>query len=138
MCKHTNFESGTKAPLLIAPMLSAHEYDSSRGKSHYGPVELIDLMPTLASMFNLGTPSSSNNWTPWEGVDLTPVLRNPALPSVKYGAQSQYFRGAGSSKYWGKFSVHKEPLPAPVHTELLSRSRREELTRRTCVHISHE
>jgi iduronate 2-sulfatase len=100
-CKHTNFEQGTRVPFIISP--APIETFRVRNKASVMPVELLDLMPTLAELCELPINLKNNpSWAKWEGVSLVPLLNNPSFTmSVKAGSISQYFRGSGDSKYWG-------------------------------------
>ena len=97
-CKHTNYEQGTKVPFIIRPPLR----DSALyplGKRSYAPVELLDLIPTLADMTQLNF--NMSGYQPFQGTTLVPILNDPENAHVKQAAQSQYFRGVGSKRIWG-------------------------------------
>jgi arylsulfatase A-like enzyme len=51
-CKHTNWDQGTKTPLIIQPPLRDTGYAFRNSKS-VAPVELLDVMPTLHEMCDL-------------------------------------------------------------------------------------
>ncbi|KAH9251371.1 hypothetical protein BASA81_010782 [Batrachochytrium salamandrivorans] len=87
-CKHTNFEAGTKVPLIIRPALQDTQW--KRGSQSFAPVELLDLMPTLYDMAGLNTFVSKSHYQDWEGVSLMPILMDPENGYVKPGALSQY------------------------------------------------
>ena len=75
--KHTNFETDTRAPLIISypGMKNANAKSDSL-------VEFVDVYPTLADLCGLPKPDT-------DGVSLRPVLENPAA-KVKEVAMSQY------------------------------------------------
>jgi arylsulfatase A-like enzyme len=101
-CKHTDFEEGTRSPLLIVPAVNLHSFDANRGSFAWAPVELLDLMPTIANLVQLPIPTAKDpNFLPWAGDSLMPILRNPKNGYVKQAAFSQYFRGNGNSAFWG-------------------------------------
>jgi iduronate 2-sulfatase len=82
--KFTNFETDTRVPLIIrAPWLSS-------GARAAGLVELVDLAPTIAELAGVSLPT---NETPFEGISLVPMLKNPKA-EVKQAAFSQYPRHA--------------------------------------------
>jgi iduronate 2-sulfatase len=85
--KWTNFEIGTKVPLIIA---SPNTGES--GKMAEGIVELIDLYPTLVELCNL---PSSINTEQLSGVSLVPILKN-VQTKVKSYAVSQITRPIGA------------------------------------------
>ena len=98
-CKHTNYEAGTRTALIFAPALSFSSFRVARGRSSVAPVELLDLMPTLADLSSI--PKTDADWFPWDGVSLARALAAPDTTFVKAAAVSQYWRGAGQSKVWG-------------------------------------
>lgn len=66
-CKHCNFDTATRVPLLIkVPGLPPARIS--------GIAELVDLYPTLASLTGLERPAHL------EGQDLSPMLRDPSDP----------------------------------------------------------
>ena len=68
--KHTNFEQANRIPLVvIAPGVTRP--GSSTGQL----AETVDLYPTLAALAHLPQPSGP---VPLDGINLTPVLKNPA------------------------------------------------------------
>lgn len=82
-CKHSNFEQGTRSPLIIsAPNLPKPGLTGS-------PVESVDIFPTLCDLAKLPVPDQL------EGTSLLPILKNPEA-SVRDFAMSQYPR-------WGKY-----------------------------------
>ncbi|MEM1166190.1 MAG: sulfatase-like hydrolase/transferase [Planctomycetota bacterium] len=83
-CKHTNYELATRVPLLfVAP--DAEDSGIKRGNEHAGPVELIDVFPTLSDLASFEAPETLH------GVSLTAAMRDPAS-DVKPIAISQYDR----------------------------------------------
>ena len=64
----------------------------------YAPVELLDIMPTLYELMGL---SGNQNWIPWDGLSLVPVMKNPNTEFAKRAAHSVYWRGSGKKKRWG-------------------------------------
>ena len=82
-CKSTNFELGTRVPLIVrAPWMS-----ESTGRKTSALVELVDVYPTLVELAGL-PPASGENLN---GVSLAPLFRNPN-GTVKDVALSQYPR----------------------------------------------
>jgi arylsulfatase A-like enzyme len=80
-CKHSNFESATRAPLIVAaPGMKA------AGKKTRALVEFVDIYPTLVDLARLPMP------TGLEGTSFAPLLERPDRP-WKTGAFSQYPRG---------------------------------------------
>src|SRR5690606_28549923 len=67
--KWTQFEQGTRVPLLISVPGMA-----SMGKRTSSIVELIDLFPTLADLCGIPQESLKNQL---EGKSLLPILQNP-------------------------------------------------------------
>jgi arylsulfatase A-like enzyme len=76
-CKHTTYEQATRSPLIIAA-----PGNKAAGKAA-GPVESIDIFPTLCELAELPVPDRL------EGVSLLPVLRDPSV-RVREFALSQY------------------------------------------------
>lgn len=99
-CKHTNFDHGTRTPLIIRPVLGDLQFANRRGTKSYAPVELLDLMPTLHDMAGLKAVDLTK-YRGWQGMSLVPILKDPVNGSVKQAAVSQYFRGKGTVKIWG-------------------------------------
>ena len=83
-CKHTNFETSTKAPLIIAdPRRQA------RGVRTGLFVELIDLFPTLAELAGLPPPAHL------EGKSLAPLFDDPGAFAGRERAAFSQFTRAG-------------------------------------------
>jgi arylsulfatase A-like enzyme len=80
-CKHTNFESATRAPLIIVDPGA-----KTAGQRTAALVEFVDIYPTLAELAGLPPPAGL------EGTSLVPLVRNPRAPWKK-AAFSQYPRG---------------------------------------------
>jgi iduronate 2-sulfatase len=78
--KMTNFEHGTRVPLLVS-----HPGMKTAGKRTRALVELVDLYPTLAQLCDLPLPKHL------EGTSFAPLLENPDQPWKK-AAFSQYLR----------------------------------------------
>jgi iduronate 2-sulfatase len=78
--KMTNFEQGTRVPLLVS-----HPGMKIAGKRTRALVELVDLYPTLAQLCDLPLPKHL------EGTSFAPLLENPNQPWKK-AAFSQYLR----------------------------------------------
>ena len=101
-CKHTNFEQAVRAPLVFVPATRESGWENSRGKRSYAPVELLDILPTLAEL--TGIPSKvGKRWGQWvwQGISLVPILRDPENAWIKPLSQAQYPRGMGSTKMMG-------------------------------------
>lgn len=79
--KHTNFELGTRVPLIIsAPGQPA-------GVTSSALVESVDLYPTIASLAGLAMPPDV------DGIDLTPLLNQPEPQApLKKAVFSEYPR----------------------------------------------
>lgn len=87
--KMTNFELGTRAPLIVsAPR------QRSAGQTTRAIVEFVDIYPTLAELAGLRLPPHL------EGISLTPLLADPGRP-WKRAAFSQYLR-PGKEKFMGR------------------------------------
>ncbi|UZK67047.1 sulfatase [Sphingomonas sp. M1-B02] len=83
--KHTNYEQATHLPLLFAgPGVSV-------GKTTAQPAETVDIYPTLARLAGLSKPTGPQ---PIDGIDLTPVLQDPAK-RVRGYAYHAYGRPGG-------------------------------------------
>ena len=80
-CKHSNFETATRAPLIIRVPGNT---ESQRIKAL---TELVDLYPTLCDLAGLPVPEKL------EGDSLAPLLKNPEYKPWKNAALSQYVRG---------------------------------------------
>lgn len=78
--KMTNFEQGTRVPLLVS-----HPGMKTAGQRSKALVELVDLYPTLAQLCDLPLPKHL------EGTSFAPLLENPDQPWKK-AAFSQYLR----------------------------------------------
>jgi len=87
------------------PALRETQWDKSRGKHSWAPVELLDVLPTLAELALLptkyGGPGTNHGLYPWQGKSLLPILDDPENGYVKPFATAQYPRGTGSSKKIG-------------------------------------
>lgn len=79
-CKHTNFETSLRVPLVIRAPGQKH-----RGASCEALVELIDTYPTLAELAGLPLPDHL------DGTSFAPLLVDPQQPWKK-AAFSQYYR----------------------------------------------
>lgn len=84
--KHTNFEMGTRVPLIIrAP-------GRPTGVQRSALVELVDLYPTIVELAGLPIPTTAQHGGyPLEGDSLVPIIDDPDLPSTR-GAFSQWRR----------------------------------------------
>jgi len=79
-CKHTNFESATRAPLVLAsPAVLG-------GKTTQRLAEFVDIYPSTCELAGLSVPDHC------EGTSLVPLMRDPERP-WKTAAFSQYPRG---------------------------------------------
>jgi len=82
--KHSNHEQANRIPIIIhAPGVT------KPGTSTLQLAETVDLYPTLASLAGLSRPKAPQ---PIDGVDLTPVLKNPKKRIREY-AYHAYSRG---------------------------------------------
>ncbi|HQU43544.1 MAG TPA: sulfatase-like hydrolase/transferase [Pirellulales bacterium] len=79
--KMSLFENSAHVPLIVSLPRAA-----GRGKSNAGPVELVDIYPTLADLCGLPAPDYL------DGTSLRPVLDGPSK-SVKEAAFTQVRRG---------------------------------------------
>ncbi|MEA3368083.1 MAG: sulfatase [Planctomycetota bacterium] len=85
-CKHTNFESATRAPLVLAsPRIAG-------GKRTQRLAEFVDIYPSTCALAGLSVPEHC------EGTSLVPLMRAPEQP-WKAAAFSQYPRGRGVMGY---------------------------------------
>ena len=101
-CKHTNFEQGVRVPFMIMPALREKQWDASRGKQAYAPVELLDLFPTLVDLTELPRKyGPKQGQYLWQGWTLRPILENPDAGFIKTYATSQFWRGRGSTRKVG-------------------------------------
>ncbi len=94
-CKHTNFETSTKVPLIIADPRS-----KAGGEASDARVELVDLFPTLADLCGLPKPDHL------EGESLATLVSDPdAWNDQDTAAFSQFYRGGnrGLSIRTGRF-----------------------------------
>lgn len=83
--KHSNYEQANRIPIIIhAPGVT------KRGTSTLQLAETVDLYPTLASLAGLSRPKTPQ---PIDGVDLTPVLKNPKKRIREY-AYHAYNKGS--------------------------------------------
>jgi len=88
-CKHTNFEQGAHAPLIItAP------WTKTKGEKTTTPTEFVDIFPSLCDLAGLDIPS----YLP--GKSLVPLMAGEA-DKVKDFAFSQYPRTPGGNVYMG-------------------------------------
>lgn len=87
-CKHTNFESATRAPLII------HAPGFAPGKTPR-VAEFVDVFPTLCELAKLDPPPTL------EGTSLVPLMRDANLAPEKWkkAAFSQYPRAGGVMGY---------------------------------------
>ncbi len=79
-CKHTNFETSTRAPMIVSV-----PNQESAGEQTSALVELVDIYPTLADACGLPLPGHL------EGTSMVPLLTDPDRP-WKSAAFSQYQR----------------------------------------------
>jgi iduronate 2-sulfatase len=87
--KMTNFEQGTRVPLIVStPRMK------TAGKRTRALVELVDLYPTIAQLCALPLPEHL------EGIGFAPLLKNPDQ-AWKKAAFSQYLR-TGKPPYMGR------------------------------------
>ena len=90
--KLTNFEIGTRVPLIIA--YPGMQY---AGESTNALTELVDIYPTLVDLCGLPSPAAGRQLS---GTSLRPILDNPAA-SVKTAALSQISRPLGVEQDFG-------------------------------------
>lgn len=87
-CKHTNFESSTRIPLIIVdPRIGSHSHRTE------ARVELIDLYPTLTDLSGLDFLSNI------DGKSLAPLIENPEAWAVKDTFAFSQFNRAGNHGY---------------------------------------
>lgn len=109
-CKHTNFESATRAPLIV----SAPGAKAPGGKTN-ALVEFVDIFPTLAELAGLPIPESL------AGTSRAALLDDPNGAGVE-AAMSQYPRGKvmgysmRTDRY--RFTEWTKPSGPPVGVEL--------------------
>lgn len=95
--KHTNFELGTRVPLIIkAP-------GQSEGIKSNALVESVDIYPTVAKLAGLPNPPDV------DGIDLSPLWKEPDTP-LKNVSFSEYPRCAPPDAAW-------EDTTSCVHTQ---------------------
>lgn len=84
--KHTNFEAGTRVPLIIrSPGMGARQLSRA-------VVELVDLYPTICELAGLPVPSAeAHGGYPLEGDSLVSLINDPDARSRR-GAFSQWSR----------------------------------------------
>ncbi len=109
-CKHTTFESATRAPLILcAPGAKAP------GSKTSALVEFVDIYPTLVDLAGLPVPASL------DGTSRAPLLDDPDRPGAE-AAFSQYPRGKamGYSMRTERFRYTEwaEPGQSPIGVEL--------------------
>jgi len=85
--KHTNFELGTRVPLIIRAA------GQTSGVRSNVLVESVDIYPTVANLAGLGNPSDV------DGVDLSPLWKQPAY-QLKNVSFSEYPRCAPLNASW--------------------------------------
>lgn len=95
--KWTVYEQATKVPLLIVPPknsqavpgLDAYRaFEQSRGKSTYVPVEMVDLLPTIADLAEI---RNYNTYNLMDGRSLVSILKDPLnSKGVRLVSVSQY------------------------------------------------
>jgi arylsulfatase A-like enzyme len=111
--KMTNFELGTRVPLMISVPGQA-----TAGQRTQALVELVDLYPTLAELCGLPLPKHL------EGTSFAPLVADPARP-WKPAAFSQYLR-TGKPPYMGRsirtdrwrYTEWTDPQGQPAGAEL--------------------
>ncbi|HRH96154.1 MAG TPA: sulfatase-like hydrolase/transferase [Prosthecobacter sp.] len=111
--KMTNFEHGTRVPLLVS-----HPGMKTAGQRTRALVELVDLYPTLAQLCDLPLPRHL------EGTSFAPLLEKPDQPWKK-AAFSQYLR-PGKPPIMGRsirtdqwrYTEWRDPKQKLVGTEL--------------------
>ena len=93
-CKHTNFESATRAPLVLAsPRIAG-------GKRTQRLAEFVDIYPSTCELAGLPVPEHC------EGTSLVPLMRDPQR-EWKSAAFSQYPRGRGVMGYSMRTDRHR-------------------------------
>ncbi|VGO15407.1 Choline-sulfatase [Pontiella desulfatans] len=94
-CKHTNFEQGTRSPLIVAA-----PWTKTKGESTESPTEFVDIFPTLCELAGLEIPSHL------PGKSMVPLMDGEAV-KVKDFAFSQYPRTPSGKVYMG-YSLRDE------------------------------
>jgi len=74
-CKSTNFEAGTRVPLVVATPDTAS--NGMGGTTSGALVELLDIYPTLVDLASLGSEAPTN----LQGRSLRPLLESEAAPA---------------------------------------------------------
>jgi arylsulfatase A-like enzyme len=88
-CKHTNFEQGTRSPLIMAA-----PWTKTKGKSTTAPTEFVDIFPSLCDLAGLEIPSHL------PGKSLVPLMDGKSR-KIKDFAFSQYPRTPSGKVYMG-------------------------------------
>ena len=91
--KKTNFEQATRVPLIAVPARDDVRF-SERRRVSVAPVELLDVIPTMAA---LSTTEPEPSWmhAGWAGASLLPLMlqsSGEATPFAKEAAVSQWTR----------------------------------------------
>lgn len=116
-CKHTNFESDTRVPLLVV-----HPGMKTAKGATDALVELIDLYPTLAELCGLQSPDHL------QGRSFVPVLKDPAQAHRDYAYSSYPHRNNqivghsirnGRFRYTEWWNAESDELLARVATDLV-------------------
>ncbi|MFB1487550.1 MAG: sulfatase [Thiocapsa sp. C3-sup] len=116
--KHTNFEIGTRVPLILRGPNVAENVASS------AIVELVDLYPTVVQLAGLPIPTAQEHGGfPLEGNTLVPLIEDPATSSRR-GAFSQWNRGGyvGRSIRTGRYRYTEWRKTGSTFTELYDHS----------------
>jgi len=85
-CKHTNFESATRSPLIISV-----PGQKSAGRKSDALVEFVDIYPSLCELCGLPLPEGL------EGTSFVPLIEDPERPWKKaaFSQYPRYIRGHG-------------------------------------------
>lgn len=86
-CKHSNFEEAVHVPLIFS-----YPGQPNKGSTCNAPVEFTDVAPTLCALSGVTIPDY------FQGKSLVPLFEHPDS-SIRFGALSQYPRGAGRMGY---------------------------------------